>query len=124
MKFSMLIKMALRALKRNRMRSTLIVLGIIIGVAAVIAMVSIGQGARDSVQSQIKSLGSNLIMVFNGTVSRGGASMGWGATQNLKEDDAQAIQAECPSVAAITPIVRTSGQVVAGDQNWSTSIQG
>src|SRR5205085_2115308 len=74
MKFSMLIRVALRALRRNRLRSTLTVLGIIIGVAAVIAMVSIGQGARDSVQSQIKSLGSNLVMVFNGSVSRGGAS--------------------------------------------------
>ena len=124
MKFSMLIRVALRALRRNRLRSTLTVLGIIIGVAAVIAMVSIGQGARESVQSQIRSLGSNLVMIFNGSMSRGGASMGWGATPSLKEDDARAIQTECPSVASVTPIVRTGGQVIVGDQNWSTSIQG
>jgi putative ABC transport system permease protein len=119
-----LLRVSLRALRRNRLRSTLTVLGIIIGVAAVIAMVGIGQGARASVQSQIASLGSNLVMIFSGSTSRGGVAQGWGASPTLKEDDARAIQAECPSVVAVCPVVRSGAQVVYGDQNWSTSVQG
>ncbi|HVP37899.1 MAG TPA: ABC transporter permease [Candidatus Saccharimonadales bacterium] len=120
----MVLRIALLALRRNRMRSTLTVLGIIIGVAAVIAMVAVGQGARASVQAQIASLGSNLIMIFAGNMSRGGVNMGLGASAHLTEDDARAIQNECPSVAAVSPMVRAGAQVVAGDQNWSTSVQG
>ncbi len=124
MNLLMIIRVALRALRRNRMRSTLTVLGIIIGVASVIAMIGIGQGARASVQSQIASLGSNLVMIFSGSTSRGGVAMGWGASSALKEDDAKAILAECPSVVNVSPVVRSPGQVVFGDQNWSTSVQG
>jgi putative ABC transport system permease protein len=120
----MVFRIALRALRRNRMRSTLTVLGIIIGVAAVIAMVSIGQGARASVQAQIASLGSNLIMVFSGSHNAGGVRLGQGASAGLTEDDARAIQNECPSVLRVSPVVRSNAQVVAGDQNWATSVQG
>ncbi|MBI5836311.1 MAG: ABC transporter permease [Candidatus Eisenbacteria bacterium] len=124
MNLLMVFRIALRALKRNRMRSTLTVLGIIIGVAAVIAMVSIGQGARASVQAQIASLGSNLIMIFPGSHTAGGVHMGTGASSALTEDDAHAILLECPAVLRVSGVVRTGAQVVAGDQNWGTQVQG
>ena len=118
------VKIALRALRVNRMRSALTMLGIIIGVAAVIAMVAVGSGATERIQEQIQSIGSNLIIVLPGSISSNGVRLGSGATASLTEDDAKAIAAECPSVAVVAPTVRGGAQVVYGSSNWATSIQG
>ena len=117
-------RIALRALKVNRMRSALTMLGIIIGVAAVIAMVGVGAGATARIQEQIQSIGSNLIMVLPGSISSNGVRLGSGAVVTLTQDDAKAIAAECPSVALAAPIVRGGVQVVYGSNNWATSAQG
>jgi putative ABC transport system permease protein len=118
------IKIALRALLRNKMRTLLTMLGMIIGVAAVIAMVSIGNGARAQIESQIASMGQNVVLVFSGSLTRGGVHSGWGGAGTLTVDDAEAIQREVPGVTAVSPEVRTGVQVAAGNQNWSTSILG
>jgi putative ABC transport system permease protein len=119
-----LIPMGLDALTRNRMRSILTVLGIVIGVAAVIATLAIGQGARSAVQAQIQAMGSNVLMVIPGIVTAGGAHGAMGGVTTLTPDDAVAIKNECTAVAAVAPVVRTSTQIVYGDQNWFTQIQG
>jgi putative ABC transport system permease protein len=118
------VKIALRALRRNAMRSLLTTLGIIIGVAAVIAMVSIGQGASVSVQEQIARMGNNMLIILSGTTTQGGVRSGFGGAQTLKTSDAKAIQRECPAVGAVTYLRRQVQQVVAGNQNWSTAIAG
>ncbi len=118
------MRIALRALKVNRTRSALTMLGIIIGVAAVIAMVGVGAGATTRIQEQIQSIGSNLIIVLPGSISSNGVRLGSGAVVTLTEDDAKAIAAECPSVAAVAPTVRGGVQVVYGNSNWATSAQG
>jgi putative ABC transport system permease protein len=118
------VKIALRALRVNRTRSALTMLGIVIGVAAVIAMVGVGAGATARIQAQIQSIGSNLIIVLPGSISSNGVRLGSGAVATLTEDDAKAIAAECPSVAAVAPSVRGGVQVVYGSNNWATSIQG
>ena len=120
MKLGNTIKISFRALRRNKMRSTLTALGIIIGVAAVIAMVSIGNGAKSQMQSQIASLGDNVILVFAGNWSPGGVRSGWGGAGTLKVDDALAIKREIPSVTAVSPEVRGGAQLTAGGENWST----
>jgi putative ABC transport system permease protein len=102
----------------------LTMLGIIIGVGAVIAMVSIGQGAQSAVEAQIASLGTNVLMVMPASTFQGGVSSGAGAAVTLKEEDVEAIRERCPAVAAVTPATRTGRQVVAGGLNWSTSVQG
>ena len=119
-----IIRIAVRALARNKMRSALTMLGIIIGVGAVIAMVGVGQGARAQVQQQIAAMGSNLLFVGSGTVNRGGMHMGWGQTKTLVYSDMQAILRECPSVANAAPGSSTSNQVVFGNDNWATRING
>ncbi len=119
-----LVPIGLDALTRNRMRSTLTVLGIVIGVAAVIATLAIGQGARSAVQANIRAMGSNVIMIIPGTVTAGGAHGAMGGNTSFTEDDVAAIKRECPAIAAVSPAVRTFAQVVAGDQNWQTSVQG
>src|SRR5215831_8074018 len=118
------IKIALRALRVNRMRSALTMLGIIIGVAAVIAMVAVGSGATERIQEQIQSIGSNLIIVLPGSLSTNGVRLGSGAVATLTQDDAKAIAVECPSVAVAAPTVRGGVQVVYGASNWATSAQG
>ena len=120
MKIGNTIKISFRALRRNKMRSLLTALGIIIGVAAVIAMVSIGNGAKSQMESQIASLGENVILVFAGNWSPGGVRSGWGGAGTLKIDDALAIKREIPTVAAVSPEVRGSAQLTAGGENWST----
>ena len=126
MDFLMTFRIAFRALARNKMRSALTMLGIIIGVAAVIAMVSVGQGAQASIQEQISSMGTNMLMVGAGSMNMGGVRSGTGATNTntLTVDDIDAIKRECPSVAMATPSVRAGSQIVFGNQNWNTSIQG
>src|SRR3989454_1658502 len=114
-------KVALRALARNKMRSILTMLGIIIGVGAVIAMVGIGQGASASIQAQIANLGNNMLIVQSGSANTGGLRGGAGSTNTLTADDVDAIQRDCPSVAAASPSVRANGQLVFGNQNWSPS---
>ena len=121
-----IIKIAYRALARNKMRAALTMLGVIIGVAAVIAMVSIGQGASASVQAQISNFGTNLLFVSAGAQNVGGVRSGTGynGTNTLTEDDLQAIQREVPSISMISPMVNSRSQLVVGNQNWNTSIQG
>ena len=115
---------AMRALRVNKMRALLTMLGIIIGIAAVIAMVAIGSGASKMISDQISSIGSNLLLVIPGSTTSGGMRSGTGSTQTLTYDDAKAIKAECPSVAEVAPMVRGSGPVVFGNQNWSTVLNG
>jgi len=117
-------RVAARAIWRNRMRSGLTMLGIIIGVAAVIAMVSVGQGADRFVQQQIASLGTNLLMIIPGAVTSGGARSGWGGASTLTVADVEAIRRSAPSIAAITPTRRQIQQVIYGNLNWSSVIQG
>jgi len=119
-----IIRIAMRALARNKLRSILTMLGIIIGVGAVIAMVSVGQGAQQQAQQQIAAMGSNMLFVQSGTVNRGGMRMGWGATKTLVYDDLVAILRECPSVKAAAPGSQASAQVVFGNDNWATNING
>src|SRR5271157_1443499 len=118
------IRIALRALKVNRTRSALTMLGIIIGVAAVIAMVGVGSGATARIEQQIQSIGSNLIIVLPGSISSNGVRLGSGAVASLTQDDAKAIATECPSVSAVAPTVRGGVQVVYGNSNWATNAQG
>src|SRR3954469_14557191 len=124
MDFVATLRLAMRALARNKMRSGLTMLGIIIGVAAVIAMVGIGQGADKQIQDQISAMGSNLLFVGSGSVNRGGMRMGSGATKTLVVEDMYAIQRECPQVAAVAPGTQASAQVVFGNDNWATRITG
>src|SRR2546426_10096119 len=118
------VRIALRALRRNTLRSLLTILGIIIGVAAVIAMVSIGQGASVAVQEQIARMGNNMLVILSGSVTQGGVRTGAGGRSTLRVGDAKAIQRECPAVGAVTYLRRQVQQVVVGNQNWSTSIFG
>ncbi|MEA2625256.1 MAG: putative transport system permease protein [Candidatus Binatota bacterium] len=120
----MTVVAALRALRRNKLRSALTMLGIVIGVAAVITMVSVGQGADVAVQKQIQSLGTNLLMVVPGATTAGGARSGWGGVSTLTIADGRAIQRECPSVAEVSWFRRQIAQVVNGNLNWSTVVQG
>jgi len=115
---------AFRALRRNKMRSFLTMLGIIIGVAAVIAMLAIGQGAEYSVKQQIEALGTNVLIVLPGSQHTGGLRVGAGSMTNLTEDDANAILKDCPAVAMLSPGTRSGGQVIAGNLNWATGIEG
>ena len=117
-------RIALRALQVNRTRSALTMLGIIIGVAAVIAMVGIGAGATERIQAQIQSIGSNLIIVLPGSISSNGVRLGSGGVATLTTDDVKAIVDECPSVALTAPTVRGGVQVVYGSSNWATVVQG
>ena len=124
MKFESTFKIAFRALRRNKMRSVLTALGIIIGVAAVIAMVSIGNGAKAQVEQQIASLGENVILIFSGSVTSSGIRTGWGSAGTLKIEDAEAIRREVPGVIAVSEEVVSTSQVSAGNQNWFTRIYG
>ncbi len=124
MKILNVLLSAFRALQRNKMRSFLTMLGIIIGVAAVIAMLAIGQGAEFSVKEQIAALGTNVLMVFPGAQQQGGVRFAAGSATTLTEDDALAIARECPNVQYVSPGAFAGGQVIAGNLNWSTSVQG
>ena len=124
MKFSSTWMIALRALRRNLMRSGLTMLGIIIGVAAVIAMVAIGTGAKEQVASSIAQIGQNTVLVMSGAGSRGGVRGGWGSSPTLTRQDYEAIRKEIPGVIRATPDVRKNAQVMAGNQNVNTTING
>ncbi|MDP2239891.1 MAG: ABC transporter permease [Burkholderiales bacterium] len=118
------MRIALRALRVNKLRSMLTMLGIIIGVGAVITMIAVGAGAQAQIEEQIKSLGSNLIIVLPGSVTSGGVRMGAGSRASLTEDDGYALQREIAEVQAAAPNLRGTGQVVAGSANWSTVFYG
>ena len=119
-----ILKVAFRAIGRNKMRSILTMLGIIIGVACVIATVGIGEGARMQMESQLRSLGTNFLMIFPGTTTSSGARTGWGSDSKLNAADVEAIRNECQSCAYVSMSTRSVAQVIYGNQNWSTSIQG
>jgi putative ABC transport system permease protein len=122
----MIIRVAFRALIRNKMRAALTMLGVIIGVSAVIAMVSIGQGAQASVQAQIANIGTNLLFVSAGAQNVGGVRSGTGdsGTNTLTVEDLDAIKREVPSVSMVTPAINARSQLVSGNANWNTSVQG
>jgi putative ABC transport system permease protein len=124
MDFLAILKIAIRALTRNKMRSLLTMLGIIIGVGAVIATVGLGQGAQQQVQDQIASMGTNLLYISAGSVNKGGIRLGGGATKTLVNDDMKAILQQVPTVSMVSPGAGSSAQVVFDNQNWSTRITG
>ena len=124
MRFTNIIRVALRALRRNTMRSILTALGIIIGVGAVITMVSIGNGAKAQVQAQVASLGQNIITVFPNFFNAGGVRSGFGGALSLTPEDADAIQNNVADVAGISPEIRDRSQILANGQNWNTQVMG
>src|SRR6185369_11251985 len=118
------LKIAMRALARNKARSILTMLGIVIGVAAVIAMVSLGQGAQQQVQQQIASMGTNMLIVSAGSQNSGGFRGGAGTSTTLTPDDVQAILRDAPAVRAVSPSAGASVALVFGNQNWTTRAEG
>jgi putative ABC transport system permease protein len=123
MSLAALLRVAMRALAVNKLRSALTMLGIIIGVGAVIVMIAVGGGAQARVAEQIRSLGSNLLLILSGTTTSGGVRMGFGSNLTISEDDATAISREIPEALA-APALRGSAQLIWGNQNWSTVIFG
>src|SRR6267142_228128 len=125
MRHLVIYKVAFRALRRNKLRTVLTMLGIIIGVGAVITMVALGRGAKAQVEARIASLGQNVIMIFSGSINRGGVFTGFGGAGTLTVEDAQAIQNEVPGIAAVSPEVRGGGgQITVGENNWNAPILG
>jgi putative ABC transport system permease protein len=117
-------KVAVRSLRANKMRSALTMLGMVIGVAAVIAMVAVGEGANERISSEIASVGSNLILVLSGSTTSGGLRAGFGSAPTLTIADAKAIGKELSAVRLASPSVRSSAPIVYGNRNWSTLVQG
>ncbi|HEV2178405.1 MAG TPA: ABC transporter permease [Terriglobia bacterium] len=124
MDFTAILRLALRSLERHKMRSILTMLGIVIGIAAVVASVSFGEGANAMVQASIANMGTNLIYVFPGAQHSGGVHMGWGSVSTLTPDDVNAIGRECSAVSQISAGAESHVQVVYGDENWSTENNG
>ena len=120
----MIVAAAFQALARNKMRSALTMLGVFIGVAALIAMVAIGQGANDAVRKQIEGLGTNLVVVVPGATTMGGMRSGQGSASTLTVVDAEALRRETSAVGSVSYLIRQTGQVQYANQNWTTSIQG
>ncbi len=124
MYFWMILRISLKALNRNKVRSVLTMLGIIIGVGAVIAMVSLGQGAQRQVQEEIAAMGTNTLMVWSGSSRSWGIRSGAGTMNTLTADDFESMLHECPAVRAVSASASTMAQVVFGNQNWNTRIEG
>ncbi|MGE5682543.1 MAG: ABC transporter permease [Bacillota bacterium] len=124
MKWSDFIRIALASILKNKMRSLLTILGIIIGVAAVIVMVAIGQGAQSQIENQIASLGTNLIIVFPGSQRQGGVSMGMGSNTRLTLDDVDKLKNGATLLSGVSPVIRAGGQIIGGVGNWSTATYG
>jgi putative ABC transport system permease protein len=118
------LRIAVRALKMNKMRSALTMLGIIIGVGAVIAMLAVGTGASQRIAQQIESIGSNLLIILPGATTSGGLRMGAGTQTTLTLADSEAMKKECPAVAYVAPVLGGASQIIYGHLNWSTSVQG
>jgi putative ABC transport system permease protein len=123
MSFLMVLRIAFKALARNKMRTALTMLGMIIGVSAVITMVALGTGAQSSIETQIQAAGTNMIMVSAGNFQQGGVRMGQGNASTLSPEDATSIR-DLPGVQYVAPGVSTRGQIVAGNMNWGTQVQG
>ena len=124
MSIFMVLRVALKALGRNKMRTSLTMLGMIIGVAAVITMVGLGRGAQDEIEQQIRAAGTNMINIRAGNFRRGGISLGMGQSPRLKAEDVDAIREQVPDAVYLAAGVRTRDQIVAEGQNWNTNIQG
>ena len=125
MNILMIFRVALRAIWRNKVRSLLTALGIIVGIAAVIAVIAIGNGASSQMKNSISSMGNNLVMIFPGSMRSGGMHMGAGASNTLTAEDGEQLENDYPElVAAQTPMVRASAQVIYGENNWSTQVSG
>ncbi len=124
MSFWAILKISLKALKRNKVRSVLTMLGIIIGVGAVIAMVSLGQGAQRQVQEEIASMGTNTLQVWTGSMRSWGVRGGTGSMNTLTVEDFDAMMGECPAVKTVSPSASTMAQVVFGNQNWNSRVEG
>ncbi|QGY42679.1 FtsX-like permease family protein [Maribellus comscasis] len=124
MNYTNLTKIATNALKRNKFRAILTMLGIIIGVGSVIGMLSIGEGSKKSIQEEMSSMGTNMIMIRPGSQQRGGVMMGNSDAESLKLSDVEAIEKEAQNISAVSPQVSSSGQAVKGNKNWPTSIYG
>jgi putative ABC transport system permease protein len=124
MQWFMTFRIALRALARNKLRAFLTMLGIIIGVGAVIAMVAIGEGAKATIRAQIASLGTNVLVIVPGSSNQGGVRFGSGAVRTLIDADAKAMARELPAIAFTSPLVRRQEQVIAANLNWATLVQG
>lgn len=124
MNYTNTIKISVNALKRNKFRAFLTMLGIIIGVAAVIVMLAIGEGSKRSIGNQMSSMGTNLIMVMPASQQRGGVMLGNSSAKNMTMQDIAAIEKDCPAISAVSPEVRSSGQAVVGNSNWPTSVYG
>src|SRR6476661_853850 len=123
MSIVMTLRIAFKALGRNKLRTALTMLGMIIGVAAVIAMVAMGTGASAQIEDQIKSAGTNMITIFPGSINTGGVRGGMGTSSRLTPEDAQAIR-ELPDIEFVSEVVGTRLQIIYGNQNWNTSVQG
>ena len=119
-----LLKIAYRSLAKNKLRVLLTMLGIIIGVASVIAMLEIGQGSKENIQASVASLGTNSVMIFPGSTNMGGVRMGAGSYSTLTRKDADAILSKCEFVTNVSPVVQRSSQVIAGNHNWHTMVIG
>jgi putative ABC transport system permease protein len=124
MKASVLTRVAAQSILRNKMRSLLTMLGIIIGVGAVILLVAIGQGAQSRIRQQIESLGTNMIVISPGSSSQGGVSRGAGSFNRLSVDDVEKLQRESFLLAAVSPVIATGGQIIGGQGNWRTRVNG
>lgn len=124
MKIINILKIALRALNRNKLRAILTMLGIIIGIAAVICMLAIGQGSKESIKAQIAEMGSNMIMIHPGNMQRGGVRQSADDMQTLKVADYEALRDRSAYLSAVSPVVSSSGQMVVGNNNWPSSING
>lgn len=122
--FQAILRVALRSLERHKLRSCLTMLGIVIGIAAVVACVSFGEGANRMVQAQIANMGTNLLYAFGGSMGRGGVRMGWGSVSTLTVEDSEAIARECSAVKIVSAGIQTRAQVVYGNQNWFTDVAG
>ena len=123
MSILMTLRIALKALNRNKLRTMLTMLGMIIGVGAVITMVAIGKGAQVTIEEQVKAAGTNMITIMSGNFSQGGVRMGQGMSTRLRPEDAEALR-EVPGVQYVAATTETRGQVVAGNQNWNTRTEG
>jgi len=124
MRWKSLLKIAFKSILKNRMRSLLTSLGIIIGVSAVIVMVAIGEGSQEKIEEQIRNIGANMIIIFPGSMQRGGVSQGAGSHNQLTLEDAEKLTSEATLCTAVSPVVMSGGQVVGGSGNWSTGIAG
>ena len=118
------LRLAVTSLWAYKVRSLLTMLGIIIGIGSVIVMISVGRGAKANIQEQISSLGSNMLMIFSGSTRKGGVRGGFGTKPTLRVKDAEAIARECPAVSDVTYSIVRNMQIVAGNTNWGTSVQG